>query len=597
MADATLEAVIQIRDEFTARMNRVRRSFVADVDSMTRASATSTMQVERHVSGMAETVQRSGSQVARGLRAAASGFTAITAAGAAAEKSLLGVAASLAGAFAAGGLIGLGITAIGTVIGVLIGKMKEAEAAERSWREERERALKSIEDRIASLRKENAELERRIVLIQRLGREPSDTELSAFAITGEISDLESVLEGTSAALRSVQSEEAKKFFTDLFMDTHNLLTLRREELRLLEERKKAEEAQRIALESQKRLQERINDALEKAKELTLAQREARLAREVEAGMAFILANEPETRLEETRRLFAANQAANRRAMEDLERRQFFLDSAAEAFRDVFGRGPGEEREPAGENALQSRIRLIREETELMRLGRLEAEQRRVATEVEVALQRKLTDEERASLDLVIQQADAAARRRQILEDIGEAVGRGFESALDSVLGVTDAIRRLEEEGKRAQAILLQIFQDIQRALVRRFIVEPIIGAIAGSSTATTTSALGNAFRDGRVLPFQRGGIIDRPTLFPLGLAGESGPEAILPLRRGPGGRLGVEARSGGTVSVGPITIQVGGGGDLSAEAVAEVAKQAIVRHLLASGAFRRSVAARVRKTL
>jgi hypothetical protein len=44
-----------------------------------------------------------------------------------------------------------------------------------------------------------------------------------------------------------------------------------------------------------------------------------------------------------------------------------------------------------------------------------------------------------------------------------------------------------------------------------------------------------------------GGIVSRPTLFPfargIGLMGEAGPEAILPLRRGRGGRLGVEMNS------------------------------------------------------
>jgi len=48
------------------------------------------------------------------------------------------------------------------------------------------------------------------------------------------------------------------------------------------------------------------------------------------------------------------------------------------------------------------------------------------------------------------------------------------------------------------------------------------------------------------IPFAQGGIVSRPTYFPLdnrrmGLAGEAGTEAILPLRRGQDGRLGVAA--------------------------------------------------------
>ncbi|HLS19392.1 MAG TPA: phage tail tape measure protein [Paracoccaceae bacterium] len=46
-----------------------------------------------------------------------------------------------------------------------------------------------------------------------------------------------------------------------------------------------------------------------------------------------------------------------------------------------------------------------------------------------------------------------------------------------------------------------------------------------------------------------GSVVSQPTVFPfakgIGLMGEAGPEAILPLRRGPGGKLGVEASGGG----------------------------------------------------
>lgn len=55
-----------------------------------------------------------------------------------------------------------------------------------------------------------------------------------------------------------------------------------------------------------------------------------------------------------------------------------------------------------------------------------------------------------------------------------------------------------------------------------------------------------------VTPFAKGGVIAAPSYFPLsgglGLAGEAGAEAILPLSRGVDGRLGV-AGGGGAVNV------------------------------------------------
>jgi phage-related minor tail protein len=48
-----------------------------------------------------------------------------------------------------------------------------------------------------------------------------------------------------------------------------------------------------------------------------------------------------------------------------------------------------------------------------------------------------------------------------------------------------------------------------------------------------------------VVPFAQGGVVAAPAYFPLGrglgLMGERGAEAIMPLARGPDGRLGVRA--------------------------------------------------------
>lgn len=62
---------------------------------------------------------------------------------------------------------------------------------------------------------------------------------------------------------------------------------------------------------------------------------------------------------------------------------------------------------------------------------------------------------------------------------------------------------------------------------------------------------------GAVKPFATGGVIGTPNYFPMmdggiGLAGEAGPEAILPLRRGPDGRLGVASAAG----AGNVTIHI-----------------------------------------
>jgi hypothetical protein len=73
----------------------------------------------------------------------------------------------------------------------------------------------------------------------------------------------------------------------------------------------------------------------------------------------------------------------------------------------------------------------------------------------------------------------------------------------------------------------------------------IISAFTGGPVATK-AANGHAFMGGNVVPFAKGGVVNSPTTFPMsrnrtGLMGEAGPEAVIPLRRGRDGKLGVGA--------------------------------------------------------
>ena len=69
-----------------------------------------------------------------------------------------------------------------------------------------------------------------------------------------------------------------------------------------------------------------------------------------------------------------------------------------------------------------------------------------------------------------------------------------------------------------------------------------------------SSGIGDVFSGSLPIPFASGGVISSPIAFPLGggqsgIAGERGPEAIMPLSRGPDGKLGIAGGNGNAVNV------------------------------------------------
>jgi phage-related minor tail protein len=104
------------------------------------------------------------------------------------------------------------------------------------------------------------------------------------------------------------------------------------------------------------------------------------------------------------------------------------------------------------------------------------------------------------------------------------------------------------------------FDSVLKSLVLRMsdmavssAMKPITNGIAGGLQKALEGLFG-----GGVKAFATGGVVGTPSYFPMasgiGLAGEAGPEAILPLARGSDGKLGVSAGSGGGQA--PVTIHI-----------------------------------------
>jgi len=141
-----------------------------------------------------------------------------------------------------------------------------------------------------------------------------------------------------------------------------------------------------------------------------------------------------------------------------------------------------------------------------------------------------------------------------------------DATVSAFKGMEDALVNFVMTGKLNFADFARsIIADITRIAIRQAIIAPIIGAIfpgfgsssssagTGEVTMANFNAKGNVYDKG-LKKFAKGGIVSSPTIFAygsggygnFGLMGEAGAEAILPLKRGRSGNLGVEASGGAT---------------------------------------------------
>lgn len=119
--------------------------------------------------------------------------------------------------------------------------------------------------------------------------------------------------------------------------------------------------------------------------------------------------------------------------------------------------------------------------------------------------------------------------------------------------ITNAFAKGIIEGKRFEDVLRSVGRSITETLLKSALkplqtgLSSLVGTGLKSLTGLFTGGLGGFGGGGGVpvMPFAEGGVIASPAFFPmgrgLGLMGERGAEAILPLSRGADGRLGVRA--------------------------------------------------------
>lgn len=125
---------------------------------------------------------------------------------------------------------------------------------------------------------------------------------------------------------------------------------------------------------------------------------------------------------------------------------------------------------------------------------------------------------------------------------GGGLRRAFEGVVFYGMKLSDALKGIARN--MADTVFAVAMRPVQQA-VAGALAQGVSGFVSGAMPF----AQGGAFTQGRVMPFARGGIVTQPTHFPMrgatGLMGEAGPEAIMPLRRGADGRLGVAAAGAG----------------------------------------------------
>lgn len=175
--------------------------------------------------------------------------------------------------------------------------------------------------------------------------------------------------------------------------------------------------------------------------------------------------------------------------------------------------------------------------------------------------RLLQSEGRLSADQAI---EAEFRIQEAISDTISTTAKATDVAGDRF---TELLRTIEGFGQDAGAALVDfaltgktsfsemvqsMLADIAKLLVYQNVTKPLMGYVSNAFGPVKANADGGVYSSPGLSAYS-GQVVSKPTLFPfangMGLMGEAGPEAILPLKRGADGKLGVRLSGGGGAQV------------------------------------------------
>ena len=152
--------------------------------------------------------------------------------------------------------------------------------------------------------------------------------------------------------------------------------------------------------------------------------------------------------------------------------------------------------------------------------------------------------------------EAIAQQQALADTLESSMSDAFTSMVDGTKSFKDAMKDM------ARAVIKQLFEIlVVQRMVGSFdskagtgsgLVGMIMGAVGGMGAGTSTNAISGPMTSSIRPPkmYADGGVVTRATGFGTsgggsGIMGEAGPEAIMPLKRGSNGKLGVQMEGSG----------------------------------------------------